>query len=427
VPAIGDQVGDFQIVRAIGDEAIGTVFLGEHKLLKQRVSIKALKSDLVREEGMRERFAREAQVLAKLDHPNIIKLLNFYDLPTGCFIVLEAPEGQTLEQIVAEKGPVTAEQAAKWLVPVLSALAYAHQGSVVHRDVKPANILVTANGTPKLLDFGLAHTTEGPKLTMQGLALGTISYMSREQLFGKPVDGRTDVYSAGVTLYEIVTGKLPFEDPDEQKLILKITKQDPAPLASLAPSAPARFEKIVQKAMSKDKAQRYESAQAMADALSLFLKGDEAAPSAAPASAPAPAPAPRPPTANLGRAVAAVPPPLPGTPAAGMPRPAKTAPVPPPVPVPAPVAAPAPAPSAPAPSPPPAPAQAPAPPPLLSVLGIVGLCLTAASIGLGVLFLVLSPDNPIVGGAILGTGLPIGLVLVAVSILQSRMPGPPAR
>jgi serine/threonine-protein kinase len=449
---------------------------------------------------MRERFEREAQVLARLNHPNVIRLLNFYNLPHGCFIVLEFPEGETLEQILAQRGPVPMGQACSWLIQILGALEYAHQQGVVHRDVKPANIIISAAGVPKLLDFGLAHVSEAPRLTMQGLTLGTVAYMSREQLFGKKVDGRTDVYAVGVTLFELLTRRLPFEEPDERKLVLKITKQDPTPPSTFQPALPPELEKVILKALMKDRDHRFPSADEMAKALAPFADGASPSPSRTPSSGgvpiadlasktvpvatapvppppppplaplpppprPTPAPLPRPNTAPHLAPVATlpplpapyVPPPTPdaanGGTAGARPRPspptqgevtmfvappadrAPDQPPPPPVP-----SAPAPTPVAPAgtvnvavapvapprPVTEPVPAPVPAgPPSLLGPLMIAGACIIAGSLGLGIMTAILVPEMRLLAVAAIGTGLPIGVVLVGVAILQARLPGPP--
>lgn len=318
---IGQQVGDFTVLRPLGEQAMGTVYLGEHRVLKQKVAIKALDPKLSNAAGMRERFEREAQTLARLNHPSITRLQNFYSLPSGCFIVMEFSEGETLEAMLEEKGPLPPRDVARWTIDILRGLAYAHQNGVIHRDLKPGNIIVTAVGA-KILDFGLSKVTEGPKLTMQGLTLGTMYYMSREQLLGKTVDARSDIYSVGATLYEVITGKLPFWDEDEQKLILKIAKQDaPAP-STVLPTIPKELERIIVKALSRDPAQRYQTADDMVRALEAFLAVEDA---------PAPAPAPPPAKPTTARRVAAAPPPSPSPPVtarrAPMPAPSPSPPV----------------------------------------------------------------------------------------------------
>jgi serine/threonine protein kinase len=412
---IGQQVGDYKIVKQIGEEAMGMVYLGEHQILKQKVAVKALDPKLVTADGMKERFEREAQTLARLNHPNVIRLLNFHSLPEGCFIVLEFAEGETLEEKVQKNGPVPIPQAVSWMIQVLRALQHAHSLEVIHRDLKPANVLVTADGVPKVLDFGLAKVADAPVLTMQGLTLGTPYYMSVEQLLGKNLDARSDVYSAGVTLYEITTGKLPFDDPEEKKLVLKIARQDPPPPSKLVPSFPPELEKVILKALTKDPAKRYQSAEEMAQALEALGGAGAAPPGTAPAAeagAAASPPASAPAAATPATTSPATTPPRPGT--------AKLAPSP-ELAATATAAAAPPAPAAEPPPSPPKPAEAPATArtAIMSPLLITGLCVLMGSAGLGIAVQVVDPEQKLLVALSLGMGVPVGLVLAAVAVLRS--------
>jgi serine/threonine-protein kinase len=269
---IGQVVGDYKILKHLGEGGMGMVYLAEHTQLHQRAAIKALHPTLFNNDNARERFMREAEVLARLNHPNIIRLLNFHNLPQGCFIVMEFAEGETLEDKLQRGGLVAPEITVPCFVQVLHALGYAHGLGVIHRDLKPSNIMLATGGGAKLLDFGTAKLADAPRLTQQGMTLGTIVYMSKEQLLGKPLDARSDVYSLGVTLYETATGQLPFYDEEEKKLVLKIAKHDPTPPSQHHPAIPKELERIIVKSLAKAPEDRFQTANDMAQALEAFAQ-----------------------------------------------------------------------------------------------------------------------------------------------------------
>lgn len=260
---MSDQVGDYRILRVLGEGAMGTVFLAEHALIKQRVAIKALKPELFADDEAQKRFLREAEALARLNHPNIIRLLNFHGADRNCYIVMEYAEGETLEDKLRH-GLVAPGAAIPWFVKVLDALAYAHEHNILHRDLKPPNIMITVEGHPKLLDFGTAKFTDGVPITQEGMTIGTLHYMSKEQLLGKDLDRRTDIYSLAVTLYEITTGHFPFIDDEPRKLAIKIIKEEPTSPRVHDPSYPEALERVILKGLAKDVAKRFQSAQEFA-------------------------------------------------------------------------------------------------------------------------------------------------------------------
>jgi predicted Ser/Thr protein kinase len=269
---IGQVVGDYRISKQLGEGGMGMVYLADHLQLRQKVAIKALHPTLFNNDNARDRFVREAEVLARLNHPNIIRLLNFYNIPQGCFIVMEFAEGETLEDKLQKGGLINPSVAVPCFVQVLHALDYAHRLGVIHRDLKPSNIMLATGGIAKLLDFGTAKLADAPRLTQQGMTLGTIIYMSKEQLLGKPLDARSDVYSLGVTLYETTTGQLPFYDEEEKKLVLKIAKQEPIPPSQHYPPMPKDLEKIILKSLAKVPEDRFQTAEEMAQALETFAR-----------------------------------------------------------------------------------------------------------------------------------------------------------
>lgn len=289
---IGRIVGDYRIVRQLGEGGMGMVFEGQHVTLGQRVAVKSLHSSLMGNQAAKDRFEREAQALARLNHPNIISLLNFYNDANGCFLVMEFAEGEDLEHKLQRMGLIPPEQCLPWFIGACRGLSYAHQQGIIHRDIKPSNIIVHPSGATKLLDFGTAKVVDAQRLTQQGMTLGTVIYMSKEQLLGKQLDARSDVYSLGVTLYECVTGQLPFYDEEERKLVVKIAKEEPIAPSQHYPGISRELEAVILRAMAKEPAQRFQSAAEMADALEALLRGSAPAPVHAPAPAPVPAPAP---------------------------------------------------------------------------------------------------------------------------------------
>ena len=266
-PMVGRQVGDYTIVSELGEGGMGMVFKGQHRALGQVVAIKSLHQQLMNNQAARDRFIREAQALARLNHPNIISLLNFINDDTGCFIVMEFAEGEDLEHKIQRMGLIPPEQCLSWFAQACRGLSYAHQQGIIHRDIKPSNIIVHPSGTTKLLDFGTAKLVDAKRLTQQGMTLGTVIYMSKEQLLGKPLDARSDVYSLGVTLYECVTGQLPFYDEEERKLVVKIAKTEPIPPSQHYPGISPQLEQIILKAMAKEPEGRFQTADEMAAAL----------------------------------------------------------------------------------------------------------------------------------------------------------------
>ena len=315
---IGAQVGDYKIVAELGEGGMGMVYKGQHAALGQVVAVKSLHPTLMSNQAAKDRFEREAQALARLNHPNIIGLLNFINNADGCFIVMEFAEGEDLEEKLQRMGLIPPPQCIPWFIEACRGLEYANSQGIIHRDIKPSNIIVHPSGTTKLLDFGTAKLVDAQRLTQQGMTLGTVIYMSKEQLLGKPLDARSDVYSLGVTLYECVTGQLPFYDEEERKLVVKIAKEEPIPPRQHYPGISAELEAIILKSMSKDPAQRYQSSIEFEHALaglpeaggsvaashaSPIAVAPSPAPSAAPAAAaPAPTPSttPQPVAAPLG-------------------------------------------------------------------------------------------------------------------------------
>lgn len=174
---IGQKIGEYEVTELLGEGGMGMVYKGVHPVLGNAVAIKMLHPTLVSNEGLKKRFIREAQALAKLTHPNIVRLLGYLDVPLGCFIIMEFTKGETIEQKLEKMGLIPPELVVDWFCQTLEALSFAHSMGVIHRDIKPSNIMVLDDGSCRLLDFGTARMVDAERLTRQGMTLGTIIYI----------------------------------------------------------------------------------------------------------------------------------------------------------------------------------------------------------------------------------------------------------
>lgn len=273
---IGTRVGDYLITELLGEGGMGVVYKGVHEALGQIVAVKMLHPALMTDERVKSRFVREAQALARLNHPNIVRLLNFLNRDDTCFIVMEFIEGKTIEKLLHELGIIPPLLAAEYFVQVLAAMHYAHTLGIIHRDIKPANVSVLTSGQVKLLDFGTAKMVGMNRLTAPNMTLGTLIYMSPEQICGRELDLRSDIYSLGVMLYEMVTGKLPHYSDDEMELVRQIARGTPEPPSVHYKFIPQRLEKIILRAIEKDPGKRYQSADDFLKDLRAFMAEEKA-------------------------------------------------------------------------------------------------------------------------------------------------------
>lgn len=268
-------LGPYKFIEKISQGAMGVVYLVFHMELKQRFALK-LMTNAPSKESL-GRFMQEAQMCAKLQHPHIVRVTDFGQIQQKYFLVMEYVEGKTLEQKIFEG--CTLQDGILVLLQVLDALEYAHQHQIIHRDLKPGNILVTSDGTVKLVDFGLARSiqlfTESSPLTTVGDVLGTPAYMAPEQAAGHvdAIDVRADIYSVGVCLYRVLTSRCPFESESVPKLFYQIIVEEPPPPSRWNDSVPPELEAIVLKALKKEKAKRYQSALEFAQDLRRYLDG----------------------------------------------------------------------------------------------------------------------------------------------------------
>lgn len=258
---IGEQVGAYQIVEQLGQGGMATVYKAYHPQLDRYVAIKVMHQNFLEDANFRVRFEREAQIVARLEHPHIVPVYDFNHHNEQPYLVMKLIEGKTLKQL-ALKSPLTLQQILHIFTAVGSALAYAHQKGVLHRDIKPSNIVIDADNTPYLADFGLARIVQAGESTMSAdMLLGTPHYISPEQARGqKDIDGRADIYSLGVVLYELLTGRVPFT-ADTPYAIIHDHIYSPLPLPSIInPEISPQIEAVLLKALEKNPQDRYTTA-----------------------------------------------------------------------------------------------------------------------------------------------------------------------
>ena len=250
--------GKYRIVEEIGQGGMGVVYKAEDLKLKRSVALKFLPPHLMTSPELKERFLIEAQAAAALSHPNICVIYEIGESGEHPYIAMEYVEGETLKDRI-RKGPLAPHEALTLAGQVAAGLAEAHHKGIIHRDIKSANIMVTAKGQAKVMDFGLAKLQGGSSLTKSQTTLGTVAYMSPEQARGGDMDHRTDIWSLGVVLYEVVAGKMPFRGDHDQAVIYSILHDEPEPLKKIRPDTPPELEQVVGQALAKKPADRYQS------------------------------------------------------------------------------------------------------------------------------------------------------------------------
>lgn len=259
----GRQLGDYRLLRRLGRGAMAEVYLAEQQSLRRQVAIKVLKRDLASDATYIRRFQLEAQAAAALVHANIVQIHEVGCVDGIHYIAQEYVQGRNLNEFLARHGPPGAKRAVAMIRQMAAALAKAAEQGIVHRDIKPENIMLAPGGEVKVADFGLARTTgdeNGLNLTQVGMTLGTPLYMSPEQVEGKPLDPRSDIYSLGVTCYHLLAGKPPFEADTPLAIALQHLKSTPEPLEKLRPDLPVGLCRIVQRMLAKSPADRFASA-----------------------------------------------------------------------------------------------------------------------------------------------------------------------
>jgi len=268
---LGSRVLDFELKSILGAGGMSVVYRGQHRVTGQEVAIKILPPELAVHEKLKARFVEEARVLAKLEHPNIVHLNNFTEAGGRMCLVMQFVEGVTFESKIVAAGRLPAADALRVGIEVCKALEYAHGQGVVHRDIKPSNVLVRPDGAVKVTDFGIAKMIGNTRLTSTGQTMGTVRYMSPEQVRGKAADARSDIYSLGITLYEALCGHTPFDGDNHFDIMQQHLKNKPPPLARSGATGPASLEKALFVALEKNAADRYADAAAFRVALEQVL------------------------------------------------------------------------------------------------------------------------------------------------------------
>jgi eukaryotic-like serine/threonine-protein kinase len=261
-----DQIGKYKIVRKIGRGAMGEVYEAQDPVLKRSVAIKTITASLGSDEQFRKRFQREAQSAAQLNHPNIVTVFDFGQEQDKLFMAMELLAGTDLKDLISRRVLHRLDDKLAIIEQMLSGLAFAHAKGVIHRDLKPANIHVLPNKTVKILDFGLARLGVS-EMTRTGTVMGTPNYMSPEQVRAEDVDGRSDLFSVGAVLYELLSGRKPFDAESMHAILFEVLERDPHPLPGVAPEVPPLLLPIVDKALAKQPERRYQSAIEMRDAI----------------------------------------------------------------------------------------------------------------------------------------------------------------
>jgi len=254
----GTKLGNYEIEFLLGRGGMGVVYKARQLSLDRLVALKILPPTLSSDASFVKRFKREARAVAKLSHPNIVQIFDIAQEDDLHFFSMDYIDGQTLDEVLKERGSLDSDEAVRIITQAASGVEHAHEIGILHRDIKPSNMILDRRGNVKVMDFGLARMTdEGSRLTQSGTLMGTLEYMSPEQCRGEELDFRTDIYSLGVVLYEMLTGKTPFDAPNEAALVYKIVHDEPTEAKKINPTIPDDLNAIVSRAMAKDRDERY--------------------------------------------------------------------------------------------------------------------------------------------------------------------------
>ena len=262
----------YEIINKTGVGGMATVYVAKDKVLNRNVAVKVLKDEFTTDEEFVKRFNSEAQAAASLSHPNIVSIYDVGNEDNIYYIVMELVRGKTLKQIITEEGALPWKWSVNIAMQIASALETAHKNNIVHRDIKPHNIIITEDGVAKVTDFGIAKAVSNSTITAFGTTIGSVHYFSPEQAKGGYTDAKSDIYSLGVVMYEMLTGRVPFDSDTSVSVALKHMQEAPVPPMEINENIPKAVNDIILKAMEKEPMARYQTATAMLRDLSMALK-----------------------------------------------------------------------------------------------------------------------------------------------------------
>lgn len=274
---IPTDILNYRIVRHLGSGGMGSVYLAVNTNIDQQVAIKVLRPEVARNAALRARFKQEAEMLCSLDHPGIVKFLNYVETAEGVFLIMEYVKGMTLENFISKKNGLIVESKAYPLIcEILDAFSYAHSKGIVHRDIKPANIIIQDDGHIKIMDFGIAQIVSEANVTDGKAIMGTPAYMSPEQIYGKDIDARSDIYSIGVLIHNMLTGRAPYDSTllTAQEIKRRVVKDDMPRMAETYPYISDKIQAVVDKATQKVPEARYQSCLEMKSAVKKAIAPD---------------------------------------------------------------------------------------------------------------------------------------------------------
>jgi serine/threonine protein kinase len=261
MPQPGDVVEPYEIKSEIGRGGMGRVYLAHHRLTGQEVALKMLLPQFSNEPRLRARFLNEAKVLARLEHPNLVPLLGFFESGNRAFIVMPYVRGITLERMLRKQGRLAVEIVVDLFEQLCAAIEHVHRNDFLHRDLKPSNVIVRGDGRVMVTDFGIARAVGGEKMTLPGMVVGTAEYLAPEQACGASRDDkRSDIYSLGILLYEMLTGQVPFHHPNAGEVLQRQVSSPPPPPRAIVPEITPALESVMLRALAKDPDKRFQSA-----------------------------------------------------------------------------------------------------------------------------------------------------------------------
>src|SRR5580765_8582185 len=265
---IPKTIGKYEIIEMVGRGGMGVLYRARDPMLERDVALKMMLVDFTLDQSARERFQREAKAVARLQHRNVVTIHELGEHDGAPYIVMEFLSGNDLENLLVGSKPMTLAEKLDVAIQLCEGLGYAHEQGIVHRDIKPSNVRVLEDGTVKILDFGIAKFAVS-SVTRSGTVMGTASYMSPEQIMGQAVDGRADLFSAGVLLFELLAGKKPFQGEQATAVVYQIMHVEPPTVRSVVPALPEALDEIVSRALQKNADDRYSRASEMASDLQM--------------------------------------------------------------------------------------------------------------------------------------------------------------